>query len=181
MAKKQTVLKDFSKLKETQRINLLALRIYQIQSVFQGHVEKAFEPRQNTQVHAVWKMGRLSIRQQQAWKMFRKDFDEAEGRSGAVTASYGEQIGGGEAERIPVAYTNESYRRIHTLFTRFLDRREAALLHDLLQDDLRSGTDLKLEYIGLIRSGFHDAKDAQTAGVVHIQNLLDRIATAYGI
>ncbi len=182
MTKKQTVLKNFSQLKQEQRINLLALRIYQIQSVFQGHRERAFEPRQNTQIHEVWGLEKLSIRQQQGWKMFRQDCDNAEGKSGSVTAAYGEQISDhdGNEFRAPVAYTNEAYRRIHTIFTRFLDRREAALLHDLLQDDLRNGTELKLEYIGLIRSGYTDANEAKTAGVVHIQTLLDRLASYYG-
>jgi hypothetical protein len=180
--KKATVLKDFSQLNQQQRINLLALKIYQIQSVFQGHRERAFEPRQNTQVHSVWDEKHLSIRQQQGWRMFRQDFDNAEGKSGSVTASYGEQIGENDGSdfRAPVAYTNEAYRRIHALFTRFLDRREAALLHDLLQDDLRNGTDLKLEYIGLIRSGFTGEVEAKTAGIVHIQTLLDRLASYYG-
>lgn len=173
-------LKDFSSLKQEQRINLLALRIYQIQSVFRGHKERAFEPRQNTQVHEVWGLEKLSIRQQQGWKKFRQDFDNAEGKSGSVTAAYGEYLGSGDGETIPTAYVNDAYQRIHSIFTRFLDRREAALLHDLLQDDLRSGTELKLEYIGLIRSGYTTDVEARAAGVVHVQNILDRLASFYG-
>ena len=178
MAKK--VLKDFSELKAQQRIDLLAFRIYQIQSVFNGQRETAFEPRKGTELYRIWNMRKLSIRQQQAWRMFRDACEKAIGASGAVTAPYGETISGGDGTPVPVAYTNEHYRRIHQLFTRHLHRREAALLHDLMQDDLRSGTGIRLEYIGLIRSGYGDEETARAAGVAHVQTLLDRIADFFG-
>jgi hypothetical protein len=179
MTKRQTVLKDFSDLKIQKRIELSAIGIYQI--VFRGEADRTWEPRKGTQVHRVWKIGKLEVRQQRAWKKFRQDFDESHGKSGGVTSGYGEQTGEGDPrERTPKAFTNEQYRRIHHIFKTYLGRREGALLYDLLQDDLKSGTDLKLEFIGLLRSGYAGEDDARTAGVVHVQQILERLADYYG-
>ncbi len=177
--KKQTVLKDFSALKIEKRIELSAIGIYQI--VFRGEADRTWEPRKGTQIHRVWKMQKLDVRQQRAWKRFRDEVDAARGKSGGVTSPYGEQIGDGDpSERMPTAYTNEQYRRVEYIFKRYLGRRERALLGDLLQDDLKSGTELQLEFIGLIRSGYANADDARTSGVTHVQNLLDRLADLFG-
>jgi len=178
MTKKQAVLKDFSALKTTQRIELTAFGIYAI--VFRGEADRTWEPRKGTQIHRVWKTTKLDVRQQRAWKKFRQDFDEAHGKSGGVTASYGEQLGNGDGERMPRAFTNEQYRRVHHIFKTYLGRREKALLYDLLQDDLKSGTDLTLEFIGLLRSGYGGEDDARVAGTVHVQYLLERLADFYG-
>src|SRR5688572_25528401 len=86
MSKKQTVLKDFSQLKIEKRIELSAIGIYQI--VFRGEMERAFEPKKGTEMHRVYKMKRLDLRQQRAWKLFRDDVDNARGKSGSVCSAY---------------------------------------------------------------------------------------------
>jgi hypothetical protein len=63
----------------------------------------------------------------------------------------------------------------------FLERRELALLSDLLQDHLNAKSSLQLETIGLVRSGYADREAARVAGVVHIQNLLSRLAAFYQV
>jgi hypothetical protein len=176
---KKAVLRDFSALKVEKRIELSAIGVYQL--VFRGEQERAFEPRKGTQIYRVYRMNRLDLRQQRSWKKFRDDFDRAQGKSGSVTSSYGEfQDGGDNSERVPVAYTNGAYERIKDIFQRYLGRRERALLYDLLQDDLRSGTELQLEFIGLIRSGYSGEDEARVAGVVHVQTLLDKLGDFYG-
>jgi hypothetical protein len=173
--KKQAVLKDFAALKIEKRIELSAIGIYQI--VFRGEADRTWEPRKGTQIHRVWKMQKLDVRQQRAWKKFRDRVDASRGKSGGVTSPYGEQVGDGDpTDRMPKAYTNKAYDEVMYIFERYLGRRESALLWDLLQDDLKSGTALQLEFVGLLRSGYVNSDDARTSGVTHVQNLLDRLA-----
>ena len=181
MTKKQTVLKDFAALKklEQQRLDIIAMQIYQV--VFKGDREIAFEPQQQKSlVHRVWDMGKLTIRQQQGWHMLNKDIAEAQGKSGGVSSGYGEMHDGGERTFIPKAYVNEAYRRLEALERGFLSRREKALLKDLLRNAMQEGHELKLEHIGLVRSGYAGKDSAYVAGVVHTQTLLDRLADYYG-
>ena len=177
MSKKPTVLKSFSQLKTDKRIELVAMRIYQ--TVFRGDAEKAFEPRHKTLVHEVWRIKKLTIRQQQGWKMFRDDIDNAVGKSGA-SAAYGDYHDKGERVYLPRAYESDAYGRVRDLYERFLGRREKALLLDLLQNDMQEGNELKLEFIGLLRTGYAGKESAYIAGVVTIQALLDRLADFYG-
>ena len=175
---KQTVLKDFRELEVQKRIDMLSVRIYQLQ--FRGEQDSFFEPKKKTEIYRVWQMGKLEHRHQRAWKKFREDVDQAFGKSGGVTAPYGDERGdGNDREKMPTAYTNDAYRRLEYIFDKFLSWRERWFLYDLLQNDLRNGTDLKLEFIGLMRSGYTEEEKARAAGVVHVQNLLDRLADAY--
>ena len=173
------VYKEFSALKRTEEINFAAIQIFQI--VFRGEQETAFEPKKGTQLYRVWHMMKLDMRQQLAWHRFRQDCDKAAGKSGPVTASYGDYVDGdGDHLRVPTAYTNAAYKRVEAVF-RTMGRRDRALLWDLLQDDLRAGSPLRLEYIGFIRAGYSEEEKARTAGVVLVQNVLDRLADLYGI
>ena len=177
--KKQTVLKDFSQLKIEKRIELSAIGIYQI--VFRGEMERAFEPKKGTEIHRVYKMKRLDLRQQRAWKLFLDDVDKAAGKSGSVCSAYGEQTdqGDGSEFKPPKAFTNRQWDKIKWIFRTYLSPRESRLLWDLLQNHLTGKSELKLEFIGLMRSGYSGEDDSRVAGVVHIQNLLDRLADHY--
>ena len=176
---KQKVIKQFSQLRIEKRIELSAIGIYQI--LWRGEAEKAFEPNKGTQIHRVWKMKKLDIRQQHGWKKFRHDCANMSGKSGGVVSPYGEYKDDScEREKMPTAYTNEHYERVRDIMMRYLGRRERTLLYDLVQDDLRSGSDLQLEFLGLLRSGYSEEEKARAAGVVHVQNLLDRLADYYG-
>lgn len=179
MSKKQTVLKDFSQLKLEKRIEISAIGIYQI--VFRGEMERAFEPKKGTEMHRVYKMKRLDLRQQRAWKLFRDDVDNARGKSGSVCSAYGEQTDRGDSSefRPPKAFTNKEWEKIKWIFRVYLSPREARLLWDLLQNDLKGTSELRLEFIGLMRSGYAGEDDARVAGVVHIQNLMDKLADHY--
>jgi hypothetical protein len=179
---KQKVLRDFSELRPLEkRIELVASGISQI--VFKGQVNEDFRPREGTQVHRVWKMTKLDERQQIAWQQFCDDVNLAHGKSGSVCSAYGEATdrGDGSDFRIPTAFSNTYYRRIERLLTQFLDRKERALLYELLQDTLKANSSLSLEAIGLLRSGYSDKVSARAAGVTHIQCLLDRLAAYYGV
>jgi len=177
------IIKDFSELKVVERIQLSALGIYQVMHV--GKADEIYKPRQGTQVFRVWKMGKLSARQQRAWQSFRKDVDEALGASGSVTGGYGEYTDRGSADgfKVPVAYTNVAYQRLDDIYSRHLGRHERALLRDLLWNDLRADDTLQLEIIGFVRSGYSgkDKDSARASGVTHVQNLLDRLADYFGI
>jgi hypothetical protein len=177
--KKQAVLKDFSALKIEKRIELSAIGIYQL--VFRGEMERAFEPKKGTEIHRVYKMKRLDLRQQRAWKLFRDDIDRAAGKSGSVCSDYGEQTsqGNGSEFRVPKAFTNKAWDKISWIFRSYLSAREARLLWDLLQNDLKGTSELKLEFIGLMRSGYSGEDEARVAGTVHVQTLLDRLADLY--
>lgn len=177
--KKAAVLKDFSQLKIQKRIELSAIGIYQI--VFRGEMERAFEPKKGTEIHRVYKMKKLSMRQQRAWKMFLDDVDKAAGKSGGVTAAYGEYHDKGEYVPLPRAYANGSYHKVRYIFDIYLGRRDRALLWDLLQNHLASTTELKLEFIGLMRSGYAGEDEARIAGVVLVQTLLDKLADLYQV
>ncbi len=179
MTKKQTVLKDFSQLKIEKRIELSAIGIYQL--VFRGEMERAFEPKKGTEIHRVYKAKRLDLRQQRAWKLFRDDVDKAAGKSGSVCSSYGEQTdhGNGSEFRIPKAFTNKHWDKVKWIFRSYLTPDEAKLLWDLLQNDLTGNSVLRLEFIGLIRSGYAGEDEARVAGTTHIQCLLNRLAYLY--
>lgn len=180
MSKKQAVLKDFSQLQKLnqKRLDLISMQIYQV--VFKGAREKAFEPKAKTAVHTVWAADKLSMRQQQGWHMLIRDIYEAKGKSGGVSSGYGELQDGGERTFLPKAYKNDAYCRLEDLEYRFLSRREKALLRDLLRNTAQEGHEVKLEHIGLIRSGYAGTESARVAGVVHTQVLLDRLADFYG-
>jgi hypothetical protein len=183
MSNRQRTLKDFSELKIEERINVTALGIFQL--VFKGEANAKFEPAQSkSQVHRVWSMKKLNERQQIAWVEFIDTIKAAHGESGKVCGSYGEYISNGSGDgfrhRDPVAKTNHHHRKIEGLKD-FLTRHEKALLLDLLQDTLKSGSGLQLETIGLVRSGYSDKVSARAAGVVHIQVLLDRLAEYFRV
>lgn len=185
MTKKQTVLKDLSQLSKInkKRLDLVATEIYQV--VFRGDRERAFEPKAKTLVHHVWSLEKLTIRQQQGWHMLGKDIQDGYGKSGSVSSGYGEAHDGGERSYIPRAYVNEAQRRLEDLEWRFLSRREKALLKLLLRNTTKTEEnegkeDVKLEHIGLIRSGYGGEDQARASGVTHIQTLLDRLADFYG-
>lgn len=179
--KRQQVIKDFSQLRPvSERIEMLSVGIYQI--VFRGEANEDFKPERGTQVFRAWKMQKLDARQQIAWQEFLDDVRLAKGKSGSVCSSYGEYTDKSETNdfKIPVAYENSHSRRLGRLFEQ-LNRREFALLVDLTQDALRGNSSLQIETIGLVRSGYSDKVSARAAGVVHIQNLLDRLADIYGV
>ena len=180
-AKQQVVLKDFKSLKPIEsRIQLLAVGIYQV--VFRGEANQDFKPKNGTQMHRVWKMQKLDERQQITWQLFLDDVRLARGKSGRVCSSYEgyHDNGKGDEFKVPTAYTNVHYDRLEEL-AKYLSRAERELLADLLQDTLKSNSSLQLEAIGLIRSGYQDKVSARAAGVVHVQNLLDRLARYYGV
>jgi hypothetical protein len=172
-------LKDFSELRPIEeKIALVARGIMQV--AFKGVALDNFKPKPGTQVYRVWESGKLDARQQNAWQEFIDDVMTAEGLSGKVTGSYGEYTdrGSGEGVPIPRAKVNAQYKRLEALWA-CLSRAERALLTDLLQDHFQGRSALKLETIGLIRSGYSAKEPARVAGVVHIQILLDRLATLY--
>lgn len=178
-AKKKIVLKDFSELKTDERIDSLAMSLFQV--VHRGEKETAFEPRKGTQLWRVWDNNKLDIRQQRAWRQFRRDCDAAEGKSGGVCGSYGEFIDTGDDGdfRVPIAFVNAAYKRVEHILMSYLDRHDRALLADLVQDDMNSSKKLTLEIIGVIRSGYKNENDARIAGIVNIQTLLSRLASYY--
>ena len=179
MTKPKTVGKDFSVLKQQERIELTAFAIFQV--VFRGEKERAFQPKPKTMVYSVWNSVKLSMRQQRAWAKFLDDIEKAEGHSGGTTASYGDLTdgGGGDNHRVPKARENAQLQRVNYICTRFLSKREYQLLRDLVLDHMQNRGQAKVEDIGLIRSGYQGKRDAYVAGAVNIQNLLDRIADAY--
>lgn len=178
--KKAAVLKDFSQLEKIsrKRLDLISMQIYQV--VFKGDKEKAFEPKKKTLLHQVWSIGKLTIRQQQGWHMLTKDIGNAYGNSGSVSSGYGEFHDGGERTYLPSAYVNDAQGRLEDLERRFLSRREKALLRDILRNTAQEGYELKLEHIGLVRSGYAGDDSARASGVTHVQTLLDRLADFYG-
>jgi len=178
-AKKKIVLKDFAALKTDERIDSLAMSLFKV--VHRGEKETAFEPRKGTQLHRVWASNKLDMRQQRAWVAFRKDCDNADGKSGGVTIRYDDIIDhDGGTDKIPVAFVNSAQRRVEYILLTYLDRRERALLADLVQDDMSANKNLTLEIIGMIRSGYKNESDARVAGIVNIQVLLGRLASFYG-
>lgn len=178
----QKVLKDFSELKPIEKkIELVASGIYQI--AFKGVKNPDFAPKNGTQVHRCFKMEKLSERQQIGWREFSDDVALAFGKSGGVVSAYGETTNRGDGSdfRAPKTFTNPAYRRIERLLRDFLNRRERALLYELLQDELKGNSSLQLETIGLLRSGYADKVSARAAGVVHCQLLLERLADYYQV
>lgn len=180
MAKKQ-VLKDFNQLKKLNqvRLDIVAMKIYEV--VHKGAREKAFEPKAKTLVWKAWDADKLSMRQQEGWHMLCKDINEAYGKSGSVSSGYNEMSDGGERTYLPRAFVNEAQRRLEDLERRFLSRREKALLKDLLRNYAQEGHDIKLEHIGLVRSGYAGDDSARASGITHIQILLDRLADFFGV
>lgn len=178
-ANKKIVLKDFAELKVEERIDTLAMSLLKV--VHRGEKETAFEPRKGTQLHRVWASNKLDMRQQRAWRQFRRDCDAAEGKSGGVCGSYGEFIDKGDDGdfRVPTAFVNAAYKRVEHILMSYLDRHDRALLADLVQDDMNSSKKLTLEIIGVIRSGYKNENDARIAGIVNIQTLLSRLASYY--
>lgn len=177
IAKQKTVGKDFSVLKPEERIEMTAFAVFQL--VHKGEKEQAFQPRANTLIRRIWETGRLSMRQQRAWHKFTSDFDNARGKSGPVTSGFGDYTDRSEdGFRVPTAYENAPRLRVNAICDRMTDR-EYALLKDLLQDYLKGTGNIRLELIGLMRSGYPDKNSARVAGVVHVQTLLDRVADFY--
>lgn len=176
---KKIVLKEFSALKTDERIDSLAMSLLRV--VHRGERETAFEPRKGTQLHRVWAANKLNIRQQMAWREFRRDCAAAEGKSGGVCGAYGEYVEkGNDADfKVPTAYVNAAYKRVEHILMDYLDRHDRALLADLVQDDMNSSKKLTLEIIGVIRSGYKNENDARIAGIVNIQTLLSRLASYY--
>lgn len=175
---KGKVLKTLQDLQQEKRIELAAIGIFHL--VFKGEKEYAFKPREGTQLHRVWSMKRLNLRQQRGWTKFLKDCDEAIGKSGGITSAYGALTGGGEPSgKTLVSYTNKAFDDVDYIVNRYLTTRERTLLRDLIQDHLKATDNLQLEFIGWIMSGYSDPDNARTAAVVHIQNLGDRLATFY--
>lgn len=178
-ATKKKILKDFTQLKQAERIEIVALKIFDV--VHKGVKDHDFEPRRGTEMHRAWSAGQFNKRQQIGWWLFRKDCDAALGKSGGVVSGYGEFTDGGSSpEKMPTAYSNASYRRVEHILYEYLDRHERALLADLVQHDMKMNSKLTLEFIGLAKSGFKGKRDAYVAGVTNIQALLSRISTYYG-
>lgn len=177
--KEKTVLKEFSQLKQKERIEIVALKIFGI--VHKGEKDYDFEPRRGTEMHRAWNAGQFNKRQQIGWWLFRKDCDDACGKSGGVTSGYGEFTdGGSNPEKMPTAYSNAAYDRVEHILYQYLDRHERALLADLVQHDMKLNSKLTLEFIGLAKSGFKGKRDAYVSGVTNIQALLSRLSTYYG-
>lgn len=176
----KTVGKDFSALKVKKRIDLTAVSIYQ--ALRPRDATKAYEPRTGTQVHRLWATGKLDHRQQQAWRAFRVDFESAKAKSGGITSSYGEYVEkGGDNEKVLTAYSNAAHERIERLMARYLIKDEALLLFDLLQDDLVSRGNFDLEVVGFLKSGYKKDETAKANGAGHVQALLTRVASYYGL
>jgi hypothetical protein len=179
--KRQTILKDFSQLKPIdERIEILASSISQLP--FYGQAIDDFKPKGGTQTERLWKMHKLTERQQIAWQYFCDDMNMAEGKSGGVVSPYGDYVEKSDDSdfKVPVAYMNAPRRRLERLLAgETLSRRERALLSDLAQDFLRGTSGLTLENIGFFKSGYKDKVSARAAGVAHVQNLMDRLADFY--
>lgn len=180
-AKKRAIVKDFSDLRPVEeRIALTARGIMQV--AFKGAALADWEPKAETQIHRAWKSQKLDERQQIAWRTFLDDIMTAEGISGKVGGSYGEYTdrGNDNSFKVPKAYINAQFKRLERLWS-FLDRSERALLAELLQDTFQGKSSLKLETIGIVRSGYIDKESSRIAGVVHVQTLLSRLATFYSV
>lgn len=181
MAKAKAILKDFSELKPIeQRIEAAALGLFQL--AFRGSTNPDFKPKDGTQVHRIWRAGKLTERQAIAWQAFIDDVNLAHGKSGSVTAAYGETIqsGNGDGLRAPTAFTNIYYERLQRLFRECLTREERALLYDLLQDTLRRSS-FRIEDIGWLGSGYKNDPTALASGTTHCQCLLNRLCSFYQI
>jgi hypothetical protein len=154
----------------------VAIGVYQVQ--FRGEADDFYRPQEGTILHRIWKMRKLTFRQQRAWKKFVEDLRAAHGSSGKVTASYetAVQVSG---NRVELVKTTPEYQRIDHLANRYLDKDERILLRDLVTDELQSPGILRLELIGLARNGYKDDAQARAAGVANICNLLSRIAGYY--
>lgn len=175
------ILKDFADLQPIEdKIALVATELYVV--AFKGEAIASFAPEPKTQVHRVWAMGKLEERHQIAWQTFMDDVRLAKGKSGKVTGSYGDFVNRSDEGdfRIPTAFACNYFRRVERLFIS-LSRRQRWLLLNLLQDTLKAKCSITLETIGITRSGYKDKDNARTAGVVHLQTLLDAVADFYGI
>lgn len=179
IAKQKTVGKDLSVLKRLQQIDLTAMAIYSV-SCEPLESERLWEPKAGTQLHRIWKLKKLNARQQRGWRAFRQDAENAYGKSGAVTSAYGDYHDkGGNSERVPVAFMNQAQIRIDNLMRYYLIVDEAALLRDLLKDDVQKYDDFNIELIGFLKSEYKQEETARANGIGHIQTLLTRVGRFY--
>jgi hypothetical protein len=163
---------------ETAQLDRISVGIYKL--MFCGEQERAFEPRPGTVMHKIWKMRKLNIRQQHTWARFVKDLRGAKGRSGKVCGSYAEFTNvSSSGDRLPVALTNDEYKKIEAIFTVHIGRRDALLLRDLVIDELQKPGHLQLELLGLAKNGYKNADQARAAGIATITSMIDRLADLY--
>lgn len=155
----------------------VAIGVYDIQ--FRGEADDFYKPQEGTLLHRVWKMHKLTFRQQRAWKKFVEDLRAAAGESGKVTSSYESavQVSG---NKVTLASTSPEYDRVHGLYHHYLDKDERILLRDLVTDEIQSPGILRLELIGFARNGYRDDAQARAAGVANVCALISRIAGYYG-
>lgn len=175
----QTVYKEFTDLTVMKRIDMTAVAIFEVHRTLEA--EKAFEPRANTQLHRIWKLRKLDMTQQRGWIRFRQDAQDAYGKSGPVTSSYGEITDGGDGDgfRVPRACVNDAQIRIDHLMYNYLIYDEVLLLRDLIKDDVQNHENFNLELIGFMKAGYKKEETARANGIGHIQALLTRLGRFY--
>jgi hypothetical protein len=175
----QTVYKEFTDLTVMKRIDMTAVAIYEVHRTLEA--EAAFEPKPNTQLHRIWKLKKFDMTQQRGWIAFRREAQEAFGKSGPVTSSYGEFTDGGDGDgfRVPKAFVNDAHRNIEYLMRYYLIYDEALLLRDLIKDDVQNHENFNIELIGFMKAGYKKEETARANGIGHIQCLLTRLGRFY--
>lgn len=165
-----------SDLQTVAMLQRVAVGVYEV--AFNGEADDFYKPQEGTLIHRIWKMHRLTFRQQRTWKKFVEDLRAAAGESGKVTASYESavQVSG---NKITMVSTTSEYDRVHNLYHNYLDKDERILLRDLVTDEIQSPGILRLELIGFARNGYRDDAQARAAGVANVCNLLSRMAGFY--
>lgn len=166
-----------SDLQTVAMLQRVAIGVYEV--AFRGEADEFYRPQEGTILHRVWKMHKLTFRQQRTWKRFVEDLRAAHGESGKVTASYetAVQVSG---NRVAMVGTTPAWDRVERLMMHYLDRDERILLADLITDEIQSPGIIQLELIGLARNGYRDGAQARAAGVANICALLSRISGFYG-
>ena len=179
MSKPKTVGKELSSLKVLHKIDLTAMAIYDVCQRLES--ERAWEPRAGTQLHRIWKLRKLDATQQRGWLAFRQDAENAYGKSGNVTASYGDLTDGGcgDGFRVPTAFVNEAHRRIEYMMYNYLIYDEVLLLRDLIKDDVQNHDNFNIELVGFLKAGYKQDETARANGIGHIQALLTRVGRFY--
>jgi hypothetical protein len=165
-----------SDLQTAAMLQRVAIGVYEV--AFRGEADDHYKPQEGTLLHRIWKMHKLTFRQQRTWKKFVEDLRAAAGESGKLVASYESavQVSG---NKIAMSSTTPEYDRVHNLYHNYLDRDERILLRDLVTDEIQSPGIIRLELIGFARNGYRDDAQARAAGVANVCNLLSRIAGFY--
>lgn len=140
----------------------------------------AFEPQRKTTIHDAWHGKKLSARHQQAWAMTMALFKEAAGVSPG-NGGYGDCVGGGDGQPMPVVYSNSAQLRLERLRDQHLHHHEWRLLGTLTMENFNNVKLYSLQHLGQQMSGYRDEAQARAAGVATLHRLMDSLAEFHGI